>query len=170
MNESAMHAAIALLTVFWLACNSTALSQDSELASAQGLFNEIFGEEISDDEEKLLRARELWERLAAEGDPSAQYFLSFLYRSGLGGVEKNEPRSIDLVEAAAEAGYPPAQFTLAMWYESGENLAQDWDEAVEWYQQAATQGHVFARARLHKAYTDGDLGLPIDSEQARLWQ
>lgn len=154
-----------------LLCCSLALSQpESEIENANALFHEIFGEKFSGDEERLLRARALWERLAAEDDVGSKYFLSFLYAAGLGGVERDEARSVRLVEEAAEGGYAPAQFGLASWFESGLYVGRDWDKAVAWYEKAAVQGNVFARSRLRRAYTNGELGLPIDASQARIWQ
>lgn len=162
-------ARILVLSCFLAVC-LPAYSQDSEVERAQALFDEIFGEVFDRDEGKLLRARELWERLASDGNPGSQYFLSFLYFSGIGGVERNEELAIEMVNAAAEADYAMAQAALGLWYESGIYVNQDFDKAVDWFRTAAANGSGLARARLYDAYTNGELGLPRDAEEARKWE
>ena len=45
---------------------------------------------------------------------------------------------------------------------------QDYDEALKWYQQAATQGHTESMYRLAWAYSNG-LGVETDHKEALAW-
>ena len=78
-----------------------------------------------------------WFRAAAEqGDPVAQYNLSFLYtRYG------NTAEAVRWMRAAAERGYADAQFSLATEYMSGDA------HAYAWLHLAAEQGHEEADRR-----------------------
>src|SRR5690606_2489865 len=60
-------------------------------------------------------AAEIWEPLAAEGDPRAQMQLAELYRHGLG-VSRDIDRAVWLYDQAAQAGYAPAQVILGDLY------------------------------------------------------
>lgn len=45
-----------------------------------------------------------------------------------------------------------------------------WDKkAIFWYQRAARNGDIAARRRLAIAYQEGQLGLPKDPDQAKVW-
>jgi TPR repeat protein len=48
-------------------------------------------------------------------------------------------------------------------------FASDHAAAVEWFRLAAQAGDPVAMHRLRDAYTEGQLGLPVDPEQAAHW-
>jgi hypothetical protein len=134
------------------------------------LFNEIFGEELSKDESLFSEARELWEKLTEEGDAKAPYYLAFLYSGGLGGVQRDEATALRLVQNSANRGYALAQGALANMYEHGVNVRKDESLAVEWWIRAATNGDWIAQSRLERAYTLGEIGLPVDAQEAKRWR
>jgi TPR repeat protein len=159
---------LVLVAVLATACNR-AQSADAA-ARSNFLFSEIFGERLSTDKALLSEARELWEELAKEGDPKAQYYLSFLYLGGLAGVQPDEATGVRLTENSAHAGYTQAQAALANWYEHGVYVKKDESLAVEWWIRAAANGDRLAQSRLERAYTLGEIGLPVDPQEAQRWR
>lgn len=68
----------------------------------------------------------------------------------------------------AEQGDPIAQFAVGARYATGEDVPQDYTEAVRWFSLAAEQGHVVAQATLGAYYWAGR-GVPQDLVKAYLW-
>jgi len=68
----------------------------------------------------------------------------------------------------AEHGDPIAQFAIGARYATGEDVAQDYAEAVGWFSKAAEQGHVPAQATLGAYYWAGR-GVPVDLSKAYFW-
>jgi TPR repeat protein len=96
---------------------------------------------------------------AEDGDPFLQNTLARMYRSGLGGVTRDEAKAADLFGKAADQGYATAQSNLAGMYENGEGgLAKDDKKAFEWYAKAAGNGHRYAQyvvGRFHETGRGG---------------
>ena len=69
---------------------------------------------------------------------------------------------------AAEHGDPAAQFALGARYATGEEVKQDYTEAVRWFTLAAEQGHILAQATLGAYYWAGR-GVPQDLTKAYYW-
>jgi TPR repeat protein len=134
------------------------------------LFNELFGEEVSTDEAMFREAGELWQQLADEGDASATYYLSFLYWGGLAGFRYDQAESLRLIRRSANAGHATAQSALANMYETGTSVERNEELAVEWWIRAAENGSWVAQSRLERAYTLGEIGLPVDREEAQRWR
>lgn len=76
----------------------------------------------------------------------------------------------NLAECQAEAGQGNAiaQFILGSMYENGEGVAQDYKEAMKWYQKAAEQGDADAQYGLGKMYADGS-GVAQDYVMSHMW-
>ncbi|MBL1146210.1 MAG: sel1 repeat family protein [Proteobacteria bacterium] len=73
------------------------------------------------------------------------------------------------VQKAAEQGDAEAQTTLGGMYENGSfGIAQDYAEAVKWWQKAAEQGYAMAQHNLGVSYAQG-LGVPLDDREAVKW-
>lgn len=53
-------------------------------------------------------------------------------------------------------------------YEQGQGVAQNYQQAVQWYQKAANQGHAKAQGNLGYMYKNG-LGVAQNLKQARYW-
>ncbi len=68
----------------------------------------------------------------------------------------------------AEQGDPAAQFALGARYATGEDVKQDYSEAVRWFSLAADQGHILAQATLGAYYWAGR-GVPPDMSKAYFW-
>lgn len=83
----------------------------------------------------------------------------------------NLPASVsDLasLRKVAEHGDPAAQFALGARYATGEEVKQDYTEAVRWFTMAADQGHILAQATLGAYYWAGR-GVPQDLTKAYYW-
>jgi GAF domain-containing protein len=65
-------------------------------------------------------------------------------------------------------GDPDAQFDIGARYATGEDVKQDYSEAIRWFTQAAEQGHVIAQATLGAYYWAGR-GVPQDLSKAYFW-
>jgi TPR repeat protein len=74
----------------------------------------------------------------------------------------------DGLRRLAEQGDPAAQFALGVHYATGEDVKQDYAEAVRWFSMAAEQGHVMAQATLGTYYWAGR-GVPKDLSKAYFW-
>jgi len=72
------------------------------------------------------------------------------------------------ISKLAEQGDPAAQFALGAQYATGENVQQDYPQAVGWFSKAAEQGHVLAQATLGAYYLAGR-GVPMDLSKAYFW-
>jgi len=68
----------------------------------------------------------------------------------------------------AEKGDPAAQFAVGAHYATGEDIPQDYTEALRWFTLAAEQGHVGAQATLGAYYWSGR-GAPPDLSKAYFW-
>jgi GAF domain/PilZ domain/Sel1 repeat len=68
----------------------------------------------------------------------------------------------------AEQGDPSAQFAIGAHYATGEEVPQNYSEAVGWFTKAAVQGHVAAQATLGAYYWAGR-GVQADLLQAYFW-
>lgn len=74
----------------------------------------------------------------------------------------------DGLRRLAEQADPAAQFALGVHYATGEDVKQDYTEAVRWFSMAAEQGHVMAQATLGTYYWAGR-GVPKDLSKAYFW-
>ena len=68
----------------------------------------------------------------------------------------------------AEQGDPAAQFALGARYATGEDVKQDYTEAVRWFGLAADRGHILAQATLGAYYWAGR-GVSPDLTKAYFW-
>jgi putative methionine-R-sulfoxide reductase with GAF domain len=79
-----------------------------------------------------------------------------------------KPPTLQDLRHFAETGDPVAQFALGARYAQGDEVKQDYAEAVKWFQKAANQGHVVAQATLGAYYWAGR-GVPEDLTKAYFW-
>lgn len=68
----------------------------------------------------------------------------------------------------AEQGDAAAQFSVGAAYATGDDVPQDYAEAVRWFSMAAEQGHVVSQATLGAYYWAGR-GVPQDQIKAYFW-
>ena len=119
--------------------------------SSQGLQAENLEIGIAAYQEKEFpKALEIFQRYAEKRDPTAQYYLSILYRLGLG-VEQDEDTAFLWCKRAADAGMLDAQYQLGIMYLQGEGVGEDDALALEWLWQAADRGHKQAKEVLQFA-------------------
>jgi ankyrin repeat protein len=103
--------------------------------------------------EKLIRLRDYpqavshLENLAKSGNPEAQYRLASLYRAGKG-VSKDLGKATELHYQSALTGYADAQYSYGQLVEKADNAPESQNEAIDWYQKAAAQGHELAALKL----------------------
>jgi TPR repeat protein len=79
-----------------------------------------------------------------------------------------QPTTLEGLRKLAEGGDPVAQFSVGAKYARGEEVKQDYGEAVQWFSKAADQGHVVAQAMLGAYYMAGR-GVPQDFSKAYFW-
>jgi putative methionine-R-sulfoxide reductase with GAF domain len=72
------------------------------------------------------------------------------------------------IRKLAEQGDATAQFAVGARYATGEDVPQDYTEAVHWFSLAAEQGHVVSQATLGAYYWAGR-GVPQDLVKAYFW-
>jgi putative methionine-R-sulfoxide reductase with GAF domain len=76
--------------------------------------------------------------------------------------------SLESLRKLAEQGDPTAQFSMGARYATGEEVPQDYTEAVRWFSLAAERGHVVSQATLGAYYWAGR-GVPQDLVKAYFW-
>jgi len=79
-----------------------------------------------------------------------------------------QPTTLSDLRGLADKGDPVAQFVLGARYAQGDEVEQDYSEAVRWFEKAANQGHVVAQATLGAYYWAGR-GVPEDLTRAYFW-
>ncbi|MDF3033287.1 MAG: hypothetical protein K0R76_241 [Alphaproteobacteria bacterium] len=110
------------------------------------------------------KAKECWERAAAQGNAFAQGILSYHGLGGLPGYEKAR----EWFETAAAQGDSWAQNRLGSMYAEGRFGAVDYAQAKEWFETAAAQGDSWAQYNLGRIYHYGKGGKQ-DYAQAKEW-
>jgi len=78
------------------------------------------------------------------------------------------PQDFAGLRQLAQRGDPAAQFAVGAHYATGEDIPQDYVEALRWFTLAAEQGHVGAQATLGAYYWSGR-GAPQDLSKAYFW-
>jgi putative methionine-R-sulfoxide reductase with GAF domain len=76
--------------------------------------------------------------------------------------------SLESMRKLAEQGDPTAQFSMGARYATGDDVPQDYAEAVRWFSLAAEQGHVVSQATLGAYYWAGR-GVAQDPAKAYFW-
>ena len=111
------------------------------------------------------KAREWYEKAAANGYANAMSNLGGLYQYGQG-VAQDYAKARELYEKAAAKGDANAMFSLGGLYESGAGVAQDYAKAREWYEKGADEGEAEAMTNLGWLYQNGQ-GVAQDYAKAR---
>ena len=113
-------------------------------------------------------AIQLFERLAKQGDVSAQYNLGSIHSRGFG-TPKNFKVAAAWLQKAAEQGHSEAQFDLGTLYRRGEGVQKDAQLAMKWWRKSADAGDSFAQSGLGDLYLAGE-GVNRDLVQAYKWK
>jgi TPR repeat protein len=93
------------------------------------------------------QALKIFQTLAKENNPTAQFNLGAMFADGLG-VSKNLNFAFTWFKKSAENGYANAQYVIGTYYENGIAVTSDEAEALKWYRLAAQQGHKNAENRV----------------------
>lgn len=118
------------------------------------------------------RIMKLLNEAADKGCEHAIFSLADIYSTGLPGIDRDKEKGRELIEKAANAGFADAQHNLACEYlqafsnESRLGYEKNPEEAIEWYELAASQGYVKSMYRLLQVFM-GQLGVPADHDKAR---
>ena len=112
-------------------------------------------------------ARQHWGRLAAAGDPTAQFMLGYLAEAGLG-APWSARAAAAWYRTAADAGHAEAAWRLGRLYEAGLGVAPDDAEARRWYRMAADGGHGEAAFAWAKSWMR-DLGIEWARDGVEVW-
>ena len=105
---------------------------------------------------------------ASEGDPEAQYRISFALLNGKG-VIKNRSEGISWLRKSALSGFAEAQFALGGFYQNGVNgIEVDKLKATELYMKSANQGHPFAQFIVGVFFMNGENGFEVNKQIIQL--
>lgn len=110
----------------------------------------------------------LWYSKAAEQNHvEAQYELAMLYNPETGFKRyADKAKYLQWMQKAADLGYAQAQYTLGHMYEQGNAVQRNLEQAMQWYEKAALQGHASAKSAIRKlikrSQTDARLGSSSD--------
>ena len=123
-----------------------------------------------------------------QDDPKKQVPLQSTFKQGTDSpnkkvIQKASQGEIDQLVIQAKAGKQQAfreilttaqgndayaQYTLGVMYKNGWGVAQDYQKAVAWYQEAAKQRQAYAQTNLGAMYQNG-LGVDQDYQAAVAW-
>ena len=97
----------------------------------------------------------LWQPMAIEHDPKAQYHLGWLYANGLG-LNADIKSAVYWWQHAAKNGHLDAQFSIGLSYLTGEGIKADRKEAFKWFLKAAKENHEDARDLVKRLVLESD--------------
>jgi TPR repeat protein/S1-C subfamily serine protease len=110
------------------------------------------------------KAAEWFQKAAKAGNPSAQFYLAFIYKEARG-LPEDARKAAELNEQAAIKGNVTSQIALARQYITGDGVKPDYSKAAKLLLKAAESGHVVAQTLLGDLYAQGR-GLPQDYSKA----
>ncbi len=113
------------------------MAEDVSLGAAMQAFN--FGD-------NQLAGRYFW-KLAAGGDPQAQYYLAYMLDAGLG-MGRDLYQAARWYEKSASQNFLPAVVYMGYIYSIGHGVERDEKQAFTWYTRAAQMGDAIAQNNL----------------------
>ena len=114
------------------------------LAGAQPVHADLDAARAAYERKDYAEAFREFERLASQGDSSAQASLGVLYETGQG-VERDYEKALAWYSKSAEQGNDNAQYYLGSMYYTGTGVEKDLVSACTWYAIATRSGHGGAR-------------------------
>lgn len=118
-------------------------------------------------EGRTREAREIWEKMAGDGDGQAMNNLGVLYDQGIG-VEPDPGRAAHWFAQAANAGNPSGMSNYGRILEQGRGLPANPAEAARWFDLAARKGQAEAQYNLGLMYENGR-GVERNESAAAAW-
>lgn len=113
------------------------------------------------------QAAKAYEVLAQAGDVRAQFDLSHMRFSGVGGA-RDDLLAWRWLLSSANGGHPPAMVEVGRRYALGLGVEKNVILAVRWYRRAAHVGEALAAFNLAALYESGE-ELPKDRRRAYAW-
>ena len=107
------------------------------------------------------------EKLARQGELTAQIELANAYRKGIG-VTQDYKRAVKWFTLAAEQGDAVAQYNLGIMHSFGLGVVPNYRPAIKWYTLSAEQGNALAQYNLGRLYYLGK-GVPENLVYAHMW-
>ena len=109
-----------------------------------------------------------WLRLSAnQGNPNAQFYLGQIYHQG-GVLERGQQNEFEWRKISDKDRIAEKQLPLWLGDNTENEVAQDFGEALKWYQLAADQDNLDAQFALGLMYLKGQ-GVPKDHEEGMEW-
>lgn len=113
----------------------------------------------------LISAMRLWRKAAEQGHAPAQARLgNVLETTG------DDEEAVEWYQKAANQGNAAGEYSLGRKYLEGKGLKQDEEKARSLILQAANKNYAPAMKTVMDFYKTGRAGLPLDLEQARIWE
>ena len=126
--------------------------------------------EVAKYDSKVKETLDAATRWFGNADPSAQYYIGWMYDHGAEGVTQDDGQAVRWYQKAAENGSMSALNNLAWFYEKGRGgLPKDDVRAATFYRIAADAGEPYAQRNLGFMYQQGRGGLPRSQSKAQLW-
>lgn len=125
---------------------------------------------ILDSAERDAEAVHWYQQAAKREDADALFGLAGMYAKGEG-TDKDPHKAGRLIQQAAQLEHREAMRVYAHALEYGQlGFQSSQPSAAKWYLKAAALGDKVSMQRLKKAYAQGQLGLPVDAQQAEAWR
>ena len=109
----------------------------------------------------------MFEKLAANNHPLAEYWVAHMTELGLG-MPRDPVRAVELYKKAAAQNIAAAQLRLGEIYLHGDLVLSDFAQAKTYLEKAAYHGGPRAAMLLGQMYRDG-IGMPADPKEAYSW-
>ena len=132
---------------------------------AQTFMGSVFTRSSADWELDYEEAAKWFGLAADQGSLGAILTLAGLYHNGLG-IELDFEKAMELYRQGSDNA--TAQFNIGTMYRRGEGVSVDLDDAAEWIERAAEQGHTAAQYELGTMYFAGE-GVRQDNVRAHMW-
>jgi len=109
----------------------------------------------------------MFEKLADNNQPLAEYWIAHMTELGLG-MPRDPAKAIELYKKAAAQDVAPAELRLGEIYLHGDLVLPDFAQAKTYLEKAAYHGGPRAAMLLGQMYHDG-IGMPGDQTEAYAW-
>ncbi len=148
----------------WLGIGILAL-----IAQSPAAFADIAGDmavaEAALNREDLTDATKLYKKIAEKNHLPAQVATGELMRTA-----QEYEEAFGWFMMAAYQGDAAAAYYMGQMYSLGEGVEQNLEKALYWTKLAAGKNSLPAQGVLASAYRNGELGLTVDIEQAKIWE